>query len=62
MPRTGRPKGDNPKRDRVTIRFSEEQISQLEAYADKYHLMKSQVLIKCFDELLRQEEEANKSK
>ena len=62
MPRTGRPPVENPKNDRITVRFSAEQLSQLEAYADKYHLEKAQVLMKGFEELLRQEEKTRKSK
>ncbi len=62
MPRTGRPPVENPKNDRITVRFSVEQLSQLEAYADKYHLKKAQVLMKGFEELLRQEEKTRKSK
>ena len=62
MPRTGRPPVENPKNDRITVRFSTEQLSQLEAYADKYHLKKAQVLMKGFEELLRQEEKTKKSK
>jgi hypothetical protein len=55
MPRMGRPKVDDPKLNKVTIRFSEEEYSQLEAYADQHDLKKSQVLMKAFKEMIQRE-------
>ncbi len=62
MPRTGRPKVDDPREYRVNLRFSKEQRALLEAYAEKHHLKKTQVLMKGFEELLRQDQEAEESK
>lgn len=58
MARTGRPKIEDPRNYKVTLRFSREQQARLEAYCEKYHLNKAQVLMKGFEELLRQDEEA----
>ena len=62
MPRTGRPKLDDPREQRVSVRFSEEQMKRLVAYCEKFGMGKSQVLMKGFEELLRQEEKTRKSK
>ena len=56
----GRPKLDDPRNFRVSLRFSKEQKARLEAYCEKHHLKKAQVLMKGFEELLRQDEEAEK--
>lgn len=60
MPRMGRPRVENKKEKRITIRFNDEQISRLEAYADEHHLKKAQVLMKAFEEML--ERDAKKEK
>ena len=57
MPRTGRPKLDDPRAYRVQVRFSEEQKARLEAYCERVHLNKAQVLMKGFEELERQAKE-----
>lgn len=51
----GRPSVDNPKVKKTTVRFSEEQDMQLNEYATKYNLTKSQVLLKAFDLLMAKE-------
>ena len=62
MPRTGRPKVDDPKYNKITARLSNEQLANLEAYATKHHLKKAQVLAKGLEELLRQDAEAEMKK
>lgn len=44
MAKMGRPKSDDPKEYRVTIRFSNAERKLLEAYAEKHDLTKVQVL------------------
>ena len=44
MAKMGRPKSDDPMNYRFTIRFSNAEQKQLEAYAEKYDLTKGQVL------------------
>ena len=46
MAKMGRPKSDDPMNYRFTIRFSNAEQKQLEAYAEKYDLTKGQVLKK----------------
>lgn len=60
MPRTGRPRLDDPREFRVNLRFSNKQRAQLEAYCEKHHLKKTQALMLGFEELLRQDAEAEK--
>ena len=45
MAKMGRPKSDDPMNYRFTIRFSNAEQKQLEAYAEKYDLTKGQVLL-----------------
>lgn len=51
----GRPSAEQPKIKKTTVRFSEEQDMQLNEYAAKYNLTKSQVLLKAFDLLMAKE-------
>ena len=62
MPRTGRPKLDDPREQRVSVRFSEEQMKRLVAYCEKFGMGKSQVLMKGFEELERQAKEADQGR
>jgi len=62
MPRMGRPKVDDPREYRVNLRFSTEQKALLEAYCEKHHLKKAQALMMAFVEMIRQDQEAEKSK
>ena len=62
MPRMGRPKVDDLREFRVNLRLSTEEKALLEAYAEKYHLKKAQALMMAFDEMIRKDQEAEKSK
>ena len=53
----GRPASDNPRSVKVDIRLTSDEKARLDAYAERYGLTKTQVLMKAFDEL-----EAKKSK
>ena len=55
MAKMGRPKSDDPMNYRFTIRFSNAEQKQLEAYAEKYNLTKGQVLKKGLELLYRQD-------
>ena len=59
MAKRGRPAIEDPRTFRVTLRFSKAQRAQLEAYCEKHHLKKAQVLMQGFEKLLRQDEEAD---
>lgn len=56
MAKMGRPKSDNPKDYRVTVRFSNQERISLEAYAEKHDLTKVQVLKKGLELLYGQDE------
>lgn len=56
MAKMGRPKSDDPKEYRVTIRFSNAERKLLEAYAEKNDLTKVQVLKNGLELLYRQDE------
>ena len=58
----GRPKVDDLRGHKISVRFSDKQLEVLDAYCEKHGLKKSQVLMKGFEELLRQDAEAEKSK
>ena len=60
MPRMGRSAVDDPKRNKVTIRFSSEEYAMLESYADQHDLKKSQVLMKAFKEMIQRESKKSK--
>lgn len=51
----GRPAVEEPKIKKTTVRFSEVQDKQLNEYATKHNLTKSQVLVKAFDMLMKKE-------
>lgn len=53
----GRPKVENLKEHKISVRFSDKQLEILDAYCEKHHLKKSQVLMKGFEGLLRQDQE-----
>lgn len=59
MSRTGRPKLDDPREHKISVRFSDEQLERLMAYCGKHGLNKAQVLMKGFEELEHQDEEAD---
>lgn len=56
MAKMGRPKSDDPKEYRVTVRFSNAEKQQLEAYAEERGLTKVQVLKEGLELLYRQGE------
>lgn len=56
MAKMGRPKSDDPKEYRVTVRFSNAEKQQLEAYAEERGLTKVQVLKAGLELLYRQGE------
>ena len=62
MPRTGRPKVDDPRDHKLSVRFSDKQLARLEAYCKRHNLKKAQVLMKGFEELERQDGEADQGK
>lgn len=52
----GRPVVEEPKIKKTTVRFSEAQDKQLNEYAAKYNLTKSQVLMRAFEMLMKKEQ------
>lgn len=60
MPRMGRPPVEDPKRNKVTVRFSGEDYAMLESYADQHDPTKSQVLLKAFQDFIRRESKKSK--
>ena len=56
MARTGRPKLEDSRSHKISVRFSDEQLARLEAYCEKFQLNKAQVLMNGFEELERQAE------
>lgn len=59
MPRregAGRPKLDDPKSNKVSMRLTSEELEQFEAYAQKHNLSKANVLRKAVKELLERDE------
>ena len=57
----GRPPVEEPRIKKITFRVTDDEFDQIELYARKHHLTKSQVLLKAFD-LLKQMEESVVSK
>lgn len=56
MARTGRPKVlDDPRLNRITIRFSNAEIARIESYSEKHNLPKAEVLRKGLEILLEQD-------
>lgn len=58
MPRregAGRPKMDDPKSNKVSMRLSNEQLERFEAYAAKHGLSKADTLRKAVEELLKRD-------
>lgn len=59
MPRregSGRPKLDDPKSNKVSMRLSSKELAEFEAYAEKHNLSKANVLRKAVKELLERDE------
>lgn len=57
MAKIGRPKLDDPKSYKVTVRFSDEEKKVLESYAESHGLTKAQVLKSGFELLVKLDEE-----
>lgn len=57
MAKMGRPKLDDPKSYKVTVRFSDEEKKVLESYAESHGLTKAQVLKSGFELLVKLDEE-----
>ena len=58
MPRregAGRPKMDDPKSYKVSMRLSGDELRRFEAYATKYGLSKADTLRKAVDELIKRD-------
>jgi len=58
MPRregAGRPKLDDPKANKVSMRLSDEELRKFDAYAKKHGLSKADTLRKAVNELLEKE-------
>lgn len=55
MAKMGRPKVDDPREYRVTLRLSSAERKLLEAYAEKHKLTKAQVLKRGLEEIYRQD-------
>lgn len=46
MPRTGRPKSENPKKNFVGLKLNNDEMERLKAYAKKHKLTMSEVLVR----------------
>jgi len=57
MAKVGRPKADNPKDERITLRLREEEMHRLSVYAEKMGITKSQAMEKALELLFDQERE-----
>lgn len=53
----GRPLVDEPRVKKITFRVTDDEYDQIELYAKRYHLTKSQVLLKAFELLKKAEEQ-----
>jgi hypothetical protein len=42
---TGRPKSDNPRRNPITVRLTDEELSMLKKYAEKHSVTMTQVIL-----------------
>ncbi len=53
MAKMGRPKSDNPKNNVVVVRFTDEEMNRIKAYAEKNNLTITQMVRKGIDNLLK---------
>lgn len=53
----GRPPVDEPRVKKITFRVTDDEYDQIELYAKRCHLTKSQVLLKAFELLKKAEEQ-----
>ena len=56
MARTGRPKSDNPKKNLIGLKLTEDEAAKLREYASKHDMTITQVLQKGIDLLYAMEE------
>lgn len=52
MSKMGRPKSENPKNTQITVRFSSEDLKQLDTLADRYNMTRVEVIRKGIKTLL----------
>lgn len=55
MSRTGRPPAQNPKNDRITIRFTREQIVRLDLFCQAHNLDRAEAIRIAVEKMLAQE-------
>ena len=55
MARTGRPKLENPRKEGIFIRLTEQEHIDIRAYAEKHNLTITQTLVRGFQALQEQE-------
>ena len=60
MAQMGRPKLEEPRSNKASVRSTDRQMARLEAYCKKLQLTKAQALLKGLEELYRQDEESGK--
>ncbi|MCD8150324.1 MAG: DUF6290 family protein [Clostridiales bacterium] len=60
MAKMGRPRLEETANRKVSIRFTESEFAQLEAYAKAHGLNKAQAVKECFMERLKQEKAADR--
>ena len=58
MAQMGRPKLEEPRSNKASVRLTDRQMARLEAYCKKLQLTKAQALMKGLEELYRQDEES----
>ena len=61
MPRTGRPKSEDPRCKSVFIRLTKSEHEDIVSYAEEHELSVTQTLVKGFDALKREEAAESKS-
>ena len=58
LPRTGRPPAENPKNDRVSIRFTKEQFTRLDDYCKRNGLERAEAIRMAVEKMLAEEKRA----
>lgn len=53
----GRPPVDEPREKKITIRVTDREAEQIEAYAKRHNLSKTQVMLQSFKKVLEAEEQ-----
>lgn len=62
MAQMGRPKLEESRSNKASVRLTDRQMARLEAYCKKLQLTKAQALVKGLEELYRQDEESEERK